>query len=161
MALALDLLRQHPTIFVGEKRLQTLERILTDLVHAHGYAVHDLELCTVILKAAPYVVWYIRATGTDPTLPTRDSFYHYLETVFSERLPAEDVCMREITALDSSYGQVAFCPFCGTRRLDMDDHDYHVVCQACGCRGPLGASEDEAVCLWNGRYVPRSEVTHG
>jgi hypothetical protein len=155
MALAFALLRQHPTIFVGEKRLQTLERILTDLVHTHGYAIHDLELCTVILKAAPYVVWYIRATGTDPTLPTRDSFYHYLETVFGERLPDEDVRMREITA------QVASCPFCGTSRLDMDDHDYHVVCQACGGRGPLGASEDEAVCLWNGRYVPRNEVTHG
>jgi hypothetical protein len=59
---------------------------------------------------------------------------------------------RRITALDPYYLQLLPCPFCGTTLPDIETHDdYHIVCPACLTYGPLGCTEEEAVCLWNAR----------
>lgn len=57
-----------------------------------------------------------------------------------------------ITSRDE-LGFVAACPFCGETQLDIETDDgYFVLCQACVMHGPLGCTEEYAVCLWNARF---------
>jgi Lar family restriction alleviation protein len=64
--------------------------------------------------------------------------------------------------LDAYWGRVEPCPFCGTTDLDMETHrGYHVLCQACVTVGPLGCTEDEALCRWNARPPVEVRPPHG
>jgi Lar family restriction alleviation protein len=58
-----------------------------------------------------------------------------------------------LTPLDASGTPAVPCPFCGEPVLDIETHqDYYILCQACGARGPLCCTEDEAVQRWNYRW---------
>ena len=52
------------------------------------------------------------------------------------------------------------CPFCGNNEVIVTPMDgenpspfYWVMCSNCEVDGPIGDTEEEAVLLWNKRYI--------
>ena len=46
------------------------------------------------------------------------------------------------------------CPFCGDENIDTWDirqEKYFCYCENCGCQGPTGKTEQEAIEAWNRR----------
>lgn len=59
-------------------------------------------------------------------------------------------------------GPVVPCPFCGEAALEIETHTgYRLICRACETYGPLGCTEEHAVCLWNARVEPSSRPGRG
>lgn len=55
---------------------------------------------------------------------------------------------------DKTHGRAAPCPFCGGGRVEVCPTNINskgrwIRCMTCGCEGPVGGSESDALNRWN------------